>query len=43
MLLGTFAAKVIGNMLVGKGDVRPGEGAPATNKGQRSVRAGQQF
>ena len=42
-LLGTLAASLLGSILTGKGAIRAGEGASATNQGRGTVRAGHGF
>ena len=42
-LLGTLAASLLGSILTGKGAIRAGEGASATNQGRGTIRAGHGF
>ena len=43
MLLGTFGASLLGNLLTGKGKIRASKGAIGTSRGRGRIRAGQDF
>ena len=43
MLLRTFGASLLGNLLTGQGIIRAYEGATATSQEQGTIRAGQDF
>ena len=43
MLLGTLAGSLLGNLWIGKGVMRAGEGAIVTSQGRGTLRADQDF
>ena len=43
MPLDTLDVSLLGNLLTGKGTIRPGKGAIATSQRKSTIRAGQEF